>query len=394
MKKFTTSLFIILSVGLAFASCNEYQVQPILSVATATQTLQRAEPTNTIQSALVPTPTATPILSYDVIDEKNVDELETLYQWDVEHVISGSSSFWLSDSKQFIIPTSKESGDGIQSFDVNNFTPGWFTQTDYPQGVTTDEHDQVITYLNGLHIFDAHGQEVQAITAQDNCGETLTEYIVAIPGTDLIVTGHQDAEDEGGLNNPGVNIASLIIWDIDRNSCSALLKRFNGRLFSLSVSPDGRYMSYSFGVRDPSYSWLVTTKVYDLNLRKGMCHIDGVTAQFNLQNQLAVYNSDDDTISLITPSDCKIQLKFIVTNKLSEIAFSPNGDLLAGVSDSIVDLWSVKSGKKLQELDLQATSNNLPLIGFSPDGRFLVVTKNATSPAEKDKVMLWGILEK
>src|SRR5687768_6945021 len=103
MKKFSTSLFNFLVFGFLLVSCNG-QAQPTFRAVETIQTAQTPESINTVQPSLTLTATATPIPIYNVINEKNVSELKTLHQWEVEHIASGSTSFWLSDSEQFIIP--------------------------------------------------------------------------------------------------------------------------------------------------------------------------------------------------------------------------------------------------------------------------------------------------
>ena len=337
--------------------------------------------------------------SYETIDEKNAGQLTLLYQWDVEDVFSfnPNTTLWFSDSHQFIVPISAVTTAGfrIQSFEVDKITPTWFIKTD-DREITIDDADQVITYLAGLHIYNKQGLEIKIPEANDYCSETVASQIVAIPKTKLVITGHQHY---GDITN-SYGMSRLLIWNKDANSCTELLKEFVGRLSSLSISYDGRYISYSvITSRIDSNNELVaeaTTYVYNMNLGKETCHLVGLNAQFNRQNQLAVIDSPEQRmISLISPDDCMTQLKFRDEIGVSAVTFNPSGDLLAGESsEGILDIWNIKTGEKLYEIDLHTSIINSPFIGFSPDGRFLVTTKDAApSSAEKDKVMLWGIPE-
>ena len=341
----------------------------------------------------IPTATDTPSPLYRVIDEKNIKQLALLYQWDSELLFSNSLAFWFSNSNQFIIPISKASTQGFQSFEFEsgNFIPTWFIQTESYEAMV-DEYDQVVTYFHGLHIFNQRGEKIQTIETDDNCGENTASHIVAIPRTDLIITGHQDIFSDFGLHGNAEDKSRLVIWDNDKRTCSALLKGFEGRLLSLSASYDGRYISYSFGIRDPeSWLWLLVVKIYDLSLQKETCKLNGLYAQFNHQNQLVVYNPQDATISLTKPSDCTPQLKFNTETEIADLALSSNGDLLAGSSpDGTVVIWSLRTGEKIHEIDGQGESS-LRVISFSPDGRFFITTRNRISPTEKDKIILWGI---
>jgi WD40 repeat protein len=389
MIKKSLSLFTFFLIGMALMSCTE-QGSPLPTIA-FTEIIKASatpQPTNTIQPSLTPTLTATPTPSYGVIQEKTVNNLEKIYQWDVDKLtFFTGTSFWFSDSNQFVLPIQKESVIGIQSFDVDKLAESWFAYIDYPSSAIVDQDDEIISYLHGLHIFNRQGQEIRTISTQDNCGKSLADYIAVIPNSNFIITGHQDAYSDTGLNYNVDDKASLIRWSKDNNTCSNLLPEIKGRLFALSASPDGRYIGYSFGVRAETGNWKKYTRIYDLDAKRNTCQIDGFISLFSLQNQLAVYNVDNDIISFVTPSDCKQQIKFNVNIKLSALSFIPNSNLLAGVSETTLDIWNVESGEIVKEIDLRAFQMNSPIIGFSPDGRFLVL-------AENQKVVLWGIREK
>jgi len=325
------------------------------------------------------------------IDKNNVSRLILLRQWELENVFGGGTTFWFSSSDQFVMPASKGSVNGIQSFDVDDPTPTWFVQT-HSLEATVDDNNHVITYWQGLHFFDKNGAEIQTIKTNDNCGENVASHIVAVPGTNLIITGHQDSISDFGLNYNVDDISSLLIWNKDTKSCSELHQGFAGRLWSLSASYDGRYFSYGFRVKDPSNGLLQSiVKIYDLSLNREICSLPGLDAQFNRLNQLAVFDPGEGTISIITPGDCIMRMAFNSDIVPLTFSFHPNGDLLAGAAANTVELWSIKTGQMLHEFDLQASLANLPLIGFSPDGRFLVITELKKSPSEMDIVTLWGI---
>lgn len=369
-------------------SCLEQgSLSPTLAPTETITVSTTSQPTITIQPSLTPAPTATPTPSYKVIQETTVSNLEKIYQWDVNKLTSFTgASFWFSDSNQFILPIHKETSSGIQSFDTDDFAETWSVNFDYPWSVTVYD-DEIISYLHGLHIFNGHGQEIRTISTQDNCGKSLADFIAVIPNSDFIITGHQDTYSDTGLNYTVDDKASLVRWNKSNNSCSILLPEIKGRLFSLSASPDGRYIGYSFGVRAETGYWKKYTNIYHLDSERNSCQVDGFISLFSSQNQLVVYDLDNDLISFVTPSDCKQQAKFNINIKISALSFVPNSNLLAGVSETTLNIWNVESGEVVKEIDLRAFHMNSPIIGFSPDGRYLVL-------AENKKIMIWGILEK
>jgi hypothetical protein len=335
------------------------------------------------------TNTAQPI--YRVITRTNINQLVLLHSWPVDTTLPNrSSKIWFSDSNQFIVPTSEASEDGIQSFEVSNFLTTWFAQTGSSQA-TIVANDQVITYRAGLLFFNKQGEEIETLKANDPCNEGSASHMTDIPGTDLIITGHWHYGDI----TASYGSSRLLVWDKMQDSCKELLQEFTGGIFSLSASYDGDYISYSVitsTVVTASDQLIAgsTTHIYDMNGNKETCHLVGIKAEFNRQNQLALYDIKKGIINLITPSDCAIQKSFSVDDVLTVITFHPSGDILAGSSGETVEFWDVNSGEKIEEVNIDASEINLPYLGFSPDGRFLVVTKDKSSSTE-GQVMLWGI---
>jgi hypothetical protein len=346
-------------------------------------TLTHSAVTQTVTETQVSISASAP--SFAVISQNNLDQLIILRQWYVDNLfLYRSANFWFSDSKQFLIP----SYNGIQSFAIDNNTPLWSLDS-LNLDFTVDEKDQIIINLNGLQIFNRHGAKIQTIQTNKFCdvAEPASNYIIAIPDTKLIVTGQQDTSSDFGLNQMSDDKARLLIWDIGKNSCSELIKQFDGYLTSLSASYDGSYISYSVIIMtsDPIET---NTHIYDLNLHKEVCNVVGSRSVFSRQNQLAIYGPRDGTISFIDPVDCVSSMKINVGSDLDSWVFSPNGTLLIGIFSDSINFWNIQSGEKLHEIN---SVGNITLIGISPDGRFLVTAKRGTSPAEKDSVILWGI---
>jgi hypothetical protein len=321
-----------------------------------------------------PAVTDTPALSSKIIGPKNLDQLSILKQWNVEGVSSyDSTNFWFSDSNQFVVRNS----DGLQSLKVDDLTPAWFIKS-FALDFTINENDQVIFNLEGLNIFDRQGVELQKIHARSLCN--VTERAANFIGV-------QDHYDD---YNFGYDKARLLIWDVSKNSCSELIK-LNGFLSSLSASEDGRYISYNFVVKTTDVNKFIT-RIYDLTRRKEKCELaGGFASRFSLPNQFAVYDSSERMVSLVTLDDCVVKTKYNAGNEIVHaFAISPSGELLVGVIDHAIRFWDIQTGEKL--LDIKLDRDVLSIIGFSPDGHFLVAAKRASDLA--DKVMLWGILEK
>jgi len=383
---------------LALMGCAPKSVEQSAATPTSKVIPLSASPSSIQPSPLAPTPveTAMPASSIKIIDKQTLNQLALLHSWDVDGAYSyRSSNFWFSDSNQFIIPVSgKYPMDGMQSIRVDNLMPLWFLKS-LNSDFTINEDNQILINLGGLQVFDRQGIEIQTIHTNHFCDidEPISSYIVAISGTNLVVTGQQDSYSNFGLNGAAYDKARLLIWDISKNSCSELIKRFDGFLSSLSVSDDGRYISYIVVIKTTDALKSIV-HIYDLNLRKEKCELaDGYnyTARFTRQNQLAVYDSREGTISIVTVADCAIKMKFSIgTEIVKAFAISPSGEMFAGITDDVLRFWDVQTGEKLREI---SSKGNLSLVGFSPDGHFLVTAKGAALLTEKDEVILWGIPE-
>lgn len=386
--KIVIALLLLLFTALILTSC----LPNSLTQVTQASTVEASPPVPVIS---LPSATQSPVITempfplYQPISRENITQIILLHQWRIEEVFTNHATIWFSDSSQFVMPVRKASVYGIQSFRINDFNSAWLTQSDSTV-VTVDMSDQVLTYLGGIHVFDRQGIEIQTIPTNTNCQENIASFIVAIPGTDLVVTGHHDSFSDFGLYDDSQDRSSLLLWDTRHHTCASLWKEFAGRLWSLSASYDGRYIGYSFGVRDPAtWEWQSTVIIYNLSLQTETCRLVGDIVQFNKQNQVAVYNAPEGTMSVISPLDCTIESQFSSDPiKIFTFVFHPNGYLLAGASESIVGIWDIRTGELLHTLNVL----NLPLVSFSPDGRFLVTTVSRMSPAGSDKIMLWGIL--
>ena len=403
MKRIRRSIYII-SILSVIVACNVALPVPTgtatnasLATLLPTTTTIVSTPSSGI-SPISPTQlaTVTPTPYPEVIDKTNVERLALLRQWDVENLAYSydSANFWFADSNQFLVPMiGSPSMVGLQSFAVDSSTPLWFIpslQVDF----TINEHDEVMLNLEGIKAFNKQGEEIQTIRANERCDvySPLSNYTLAIPDADLVITGVQDSYRDFGLNGDNTDKARVLIWDISNNTCSDLIEQFDGIITSLSASYDGHYISYVVVVQttDPSGR---TTRIFDLKLRKEKCElVGGLDAHFTRQGQLVVYDVTDDSISVVMPEDCTVEKKFNVgTEIMSAFSLSPNGELLAGVTDFAVLFWNLQTGEKLREIGIGEP--NLRIIGFSPDGRFLVTAKRADDLLKKDKLMLWGISE-
>lgn len=392
-----TRIMICIIYIIVLTGCRTNEIKP-QQLPIVESTVTRISSPPPIFSPISPTQLATvvPTSFSKVIDKTNLKQLTLLRQWDVENLPYSydSGNFWFSDSNQFLVPIiGSLPMHGLQSFTVDGSAPLWFIQS-LQVDFTINEHDQVILNIEGIKIFNIQGGEIQSIRTNERCDiyTPLSNYILAIPSTSMVITGVQDSYRDFGLNSDNMDKARLVLWDISNNTCSDLIEQFDGIITSLSASYDGRYIGYVVMVQtmDPRVR---TTRIFDLKLREQKCELTGgLEAHFNRQDQLIIYDVTDSSISLVSPEDCVVEKKFNVgTGIIHAFSLSPNGELLAGVTDSAILFWDLQTGDKLHEIGIGEST--LGIIGFSPNGRFLVTAKRDDDQLNKYKVMLWGISE-
>ncbi|MDQ3819070.1 MAG: hypothetical protein M3362_15530, partial [Acidobacteriota bacterium] len=82
-----------------------------------------------------------------------------------------------------------------------------------------------------------------------------------------------------------------------------------------------------------------------------------------------------------------------VQNIMSQIAFSPDGKLLATITKKTVEVWNIKTGELIQTL--QGHQKDVTSVWFSPDGHFMVSTGEQQIAADKAPVgelIIWNAL--
>lgn len=346
---------------------------------------------------LTPFPTAvrsytvTPIFLDEVITEENIRELALQKKWEVEPMSQWRDILWFSDSSQFIVPTNNMSVDGLQFFNNDETLSTRFFRTD-SLIATVDSKDQVAIYSRGLHILNKEGEEIKAFRTTKICDEDTATHLAAVPGTDLIVSGHQTSLSDFGLNYNIEDKSRVLMWDLEKATCIELKKEFSGRLWSLSASADGRSVSFNYGVKDSTTGlWHSVVEIYDLILAKEVCSLEGLNARFNYQNQIVTYDTEYETISVFSATDCTLQTEFEIGKEPLALSFNSEGDILAVASEGLVSFWSLNKGGKLHEINLQTSLSSLPKISFSPNARYLAITQFMEIPSGKDEIMIWGI---
>jgi WD40 repeat protein len=340
-------------------------------------------PVPTFIPIVAPTETSVPI--YRMIDAQNVSKLTLLHVWEVDKIsLVGNGIAWFSSGRTFLMSVQRDSFWGVEAFNIENFDEGWFVETG-PTAVTANQ-DEMFSYYGSLKKFNDKGMEDFAFSAP-NCLDKSADFIIAVPDTSLLLTGHSVSEDQSDMEAQ----THINMWDVDKRTCLGPLLKFSGRLSSLAVSHDANYLVYSASVYSKG-SFETVTWLYDFKLKKVKCDFIGSISQFAQNGELIVYAPMSNIITRFALDSCEPLGKFSVDIDIAKLAIHPEGSLLVG-GESSVALWDIHSGEKLKTFDFQDLRINFPILGFSPDGYFLITTTSRRSVNEKEKIMLWGILE-
>mgnify|MGYP003881121087 CR=1 FL=1 len=111
-----------------------------------------------------------------------------------------------------------------------------------------------------------------------------------------------------------------------------------------------------------------------------------LTVAFSPDGRLVAAGSIDPLLAIVLwhVSDGRLALIIDGDGAFSEIAFSPDGSLITGATESrIIKLWRVSNGALVR--DLIGHTNFVTSVAFSPDGRWLV------SSSGDHTIRLWSV---
>ena len=214
-----------------------------------------------------------------------------------------------------------------------------------------------------------------------------------------LLTGHKEEVTVVAFSPDGTKLAAasgfhfpgmLKFWDVETGRNIATLQVQEGSVNSVAFSPDGTKLAWAGRL------WDVETKQQlDILRDKGLSNVafspngkilagTGIGAiERTRTGVVKLYNVETGRLLNTLTATQRTNLREW-TKRVSSIAFSPNGQLLASGSadDGTIRLWDVETGQNTATFTEKQGNGNSMCVAFSPDG-----TKLAVGSAEGIKLL-------
>ena len=175
---------------------------------------------------------------------------------------------------------------------------------------------------------------------------------------------HAVAFSSDGQSFATAGYQSVKLWDVDDQAEMATLQHEDW-VSDIVFSPNGQLLAAVDGKQ---------TKIWDVQKQQIIAQLEadadwiGAIA-FSPDSQTFVGAGAAGQITLWSVPNWKVLGRINVGNSVSDLAFSPDGTILASAGHK-VDLWSVKNGEKIASLT--GHTGWVMEVAFSPDGTTIV----------------------
>lgn len=196
------------------------------------------------------------------------------------------------------------------------------------------------------------------------------------------------------------------VWEIPSGKELASLKKLDGWVFEVAMSPDGRLAAVSAGSPEalggqPGNAVLV---LWDWQSGREGARLTGdqaiVSLAFSADGQLLAGGGQDGVVHVVRTTDGQEIKQLRSENSIWTLAFSPDGKYVAGGSggarsdDAVLQqgetmLWDAKGGGKIDlEKKEEQHGSWVQSVAFSPDGKYLA------SIDQDGLAMVWTMADK
>lgn len=261
--------------------------------------------------------------------------------------------------------------------------------------------------------FSPDGEHVLSGTWNSTDGGTLQLWNIATGQLDRRFYGHSDIISDVQFTPDGQRVLSvswdrtLRIWDVDTGVQLQRLEGHLDRLLHARFTPDGEYVLVGTGnignnIPDPAADAKVDPSVWlwDLKSRAEIRRLDGHqdwiwSVDISPDGRYGVTGSGPINPPTNREGDYSVRLWDLQTgeeirqflgheNTVNSVAFSPEGTQIASAGwDGLVRVWNVESGEEIGSF--QNHNDRVLSVAYAPDGQTLV------SGSRDKTVRVWDI---
>jgi len=172
---------------------------------------------------------------------------------------------------------------------------------------------------------------------------------------------------------------AIILWDSDTQQYIAVMHDSDLAIYALAWSPDGSQLA-SVNESDTRYPAPYTVKIWDVTTRQVIKIFDFERDIFSIEwspngNQLAISGDKNDVLILNTTSwEIEMTLEGH-TERVSSLAWSPDGTKLVTATDSDINdtikVWDINTGQVIAHFP----GGTVHSLKWSPDGNLLAISE-------------------